>query len=146
VAFIGPVYIADKPQNLQSSGDKYTVRGLVTIGSHKYQRGLQYELSITPNRPEAGLSFTVPPGAHKFLVDIGLDWIQQDPNSDYSGFVFTYEVFVDGVRVEARQVQGKSEAQTIDVDVTGKSTMKLVLSAQPMSIAVRADWGDPQFN
>jgi hypothetical protein len=90
------------------------------------------------------VSFTVPSGAHKFSTALGNDTTQ--PNPSYDMRVLTFDVFVDGYRVDQRQVQGNPAPQTIDVDVTGKSTVKLSISFAPSIAIVRADWGDPQFN
>jgi len=133
LAFVGPVYV----ESLQLTGDQPTVRGQMTIGNQTYQHGLQFALGI--GGQQVAVSFGVPIGAHKFSTAFGNDVNQPGAN-------FTYDVYVDGERVNDRTVQGDSAPQTFEVDVTGKSTVKLIISTPVRYGVVRADWGDPQFN
>ena len=139
LVFVGPVYVSDISQ---LSGDQPTVKGLVTIGATPYQHGLQYELT---QGQTVAVSFAVPSGAQWFWTAIGIDAVQRQ--STYGQFAtLTFDVFVDGQRKAELQVHPKSAAQTIEVDVKGKSTVKLAIS-EPLGVIdyPRADWGDPQL-
>jgi serine/threonine-protein kinase len=134
VVFVGPMYV----DSLQLTGDQPAVTGVVTIGSQRYQHGLQFNLGGFGAQQRV-FSVEIPVGAHKFTTAIGSD--VTNPNGN-----FMFEVFVDGTRLDQRLVQGDSAPQTINVDVTGKSTVKLVLSRPGGPYPPAANWGDPQFN
>jgi serine/threonine-protein kinase len=131
VIFVGPVYV----ESLQLSGDQPKVRGLVTIGTQRYQHGLEFDLAGFGSQ-QREFSVGVPSGAHKFSTALG-----SEPNGN-----FMFEVFVDGTRVDMRLVRGDPAPQTIDVDVTGKSNVRLSISRPGGPYPGLADWGDPQFN
>ncbi|HEV2033244.1 MAG TPA: adenylate/guanylate cyclase domain-containing protein [Candidatus Dormibacteraeota bacterium] len=136
LVFVGPVFV-DSP-SVQLTGDQPKQRGMVTIGNQTYAHGLQYEGGCA-GPTQLSVSFAVPSGAHKFSTAFGSDVTHPSGN-------FTFDVLVDGERVLDRQVPGDSAPLTFDKDVTGKSTVKLSISAPIFYGCALADWGDPQFN
>lgn len=136
LVFVGPVFV-DSP-SVQLTGDQPKLTGVVTIGNQTYDHGFQYEGGCS-GPTQLSVSFAVPSGAHKFSTAFGSDVTHPSGN-------FTFDVFVDGQRVLDRQVPGDSAPLTFDKDVTGKSTVKLSISAPIFYGCALADWGDPQFN
>jgi hypothetical protein len=112
----------------------------VALAGQAYPKGVQVKPAIT-------LTYSLPGGYTRFRSDIGID----DACGDLGSVRF--KVFLDGASTPAYDsftvvggaVTGAMPKQTIDLDISGKTSMKLELTVVNTSQCHFSDWADAKL-
>ncbi|MBC8108843.1 MAG: NPCBM/NEW2 domain-containing protein, partial [Anaerolineae bacterium] len=124
----GP-YEKDRSNGEQGATDGRTI----TLGGVTFAKGLGVHAA-------SDIRFNMGGGYGRFQAQVGLD----DEVGNSGSVIF--RVFADGVKIfDSGVVTGTSATQSIDVDVTGKNILQLVVDPNGVNFDDHADWADAKL-
>jgi glucose/arabinose dehydrogenase len=110
----------------------------LSLAGKTYSSGLGVHASSSLSYPLSGQ-------CRRFTAEVGLD-DEVDARSAAGSVVF--QVFADGTKLfDSGVVRGNSPTQSVDIDVSGRSTLRLVVSdAGDGNVNDHADWAGARLN